>query len=433
MGRSSYDDQHVTEVDQLLPSDDNPSPVRKRRKPGVGTILTVSTFATLAVVYAILSPRVIDKADKHSMRRSKAQKFSPDRQLDKLQHMTDKALKSMTDLPKEYRPSHEGGKRRTKLDKLSGLLGVEDDEDDDVGSSFHCTSQLLIMRHCDKDVNVSVNGKTRTTDNRDIHGNGHCSAKGERRSKYIASLFVDPDEYENLKLNGAGSGRVPAAVPMVSSPLASGNSTDAPDAADAMPQFPAPLRIYALSAERPKRDPTRKFHSNYREIETITPVASKFAIAVDDDYGVNDEGDLARRYFSDLSDRVAGDVDWVLSAGEDVGSRGDDSPLGSQLCNGGLTLVNWKHSQIPVLAKALGCGRDEGCPKRYHGHDFDSMWLLTYRYSLRLPGSSLLDDDENGISSRKLRRQSKLRQQTPYYNGEWFLSAQVVREGFEVE
>ena len=74
-----------------------------------------------------------------------------------------------------------------------------------------------------------------------------------------------------------------------------------------------------------------------------------------------------------------------------------------------------------MLAKALGCGRVEGCPKKYHGHDFDSMWLLTYRYSLWLPS----DDDVEGISSRKVRKK------TPFYNGKWLLSAQVVREGFE--
>ena len=208
MGRPSCDDQHATEVDRLLPSDGNPSPVRKRRKPGVGAILTISTTAALAVVYAVLSPRVIDK---HSMRLrlSKAKKFSSDRQLDKLQHMTDKALESTTDLPKDYRPSHQG---HTKLKEVSALL---DDGVDD-GSSFNCTSQVLIMRHCDKEVNAKVNGKTRKIDRRDIFGQRHCSAKGKRRSEYIATLFVEPEEYDNLK---AGSGRGPAAVPMLSSPM----------------------------------------------------------------------------------------------------------------------------------------------------------------------------------------------------------------------
>ena len=55
-----------------------------------------------------------------------------------------------------------------------------------------------------------------------------------------------------------------------------------------------------------------------------------------------------------------------------------------------MTVVNWKHSQIPILARALGCGKNEGCPKRYKGRDFDTMWLLTFQYSL------LLDDDEDG-------------------------------------
>ena len=324
MGRPSCDDQHATEVDRLLPSDGNPSPVRKRRKPGVGAILTISTTAALAVVYAVLSPRVIDK---HSMRLrlSKAKKFSSDRQLDKLQHMTDKALESTTDLPKDYRPSHQG---HTKLKEVSALL---DDGVDD-GSSFNCTSQVLIMRHCDKEVNAKVNGKTRKIDRRDIFGQRHCSAKGKRRSEYIATLFVEPEEYDNLK---AGSGRGPAAVPMLSSPHAGGISGDA----DAKPQFPAPLRIYALAAERPNR---KNLHLNFREIETITPVASKFGIAVDAEYGVNDEGDLAERFFSDLSDRVAGGVDRVLSArvsGGSASATGTDSPMGSQLCNGGLTLV----------------------------------------------------------------------------------------------
>jgi hypothetical protein len=39
---------------------------------------------------------------------------------------------------------------------------------------------------------------------------------------------------------------------------------------------------------------------------------------------------------------------------------------------------------MPHLAHALGCGSHEGCPRKYNGKDFDTMWLITYEYTLHL-------------------------------------------------
>jgi hypothetical protein len=34
------------------------------------------------------------------------------------------------------------------------------------------------------------------------------------------------------------------------------------------------------------------------------------------------------------------------------------------------------------LAKAFGCGKRQGCHKRWKGRDVNSMWLLTFHYSV---------------------------------------------------
>jgi len=60
---------------------------------------------------------------------------------------------------------------------------------------YQCSSHLLIMRHCEKQVEISIHGEISSTDKRDFFGDRHCNARGKERSAYIATLFEDPEDY----------------------------------------------------------------------------------------------------------------------------------------------------------------------------------------------------------------------------------------------
>ncbi len=88
------------------------------------------------------------------------------------------------------------------------------------------------------------------------------------------------------------------------------------------------------------------------------------------------------------------------------------------ICNNGMVLVNWKHSRIPSLSAALGCGKEEGCPKKYHSKDFDTVWLLTFEY-------------EMGSGSTHTHSRHHLKNSPISVEGGWKVSAQLVNEGFD--
>jgi hypothetical protein len=299
----------------------------------------------------------------------------------------------------------------------------------------------MIMRHCDKEVEVKVHGKKRTMDTVDGHGRRHCSPKGRERSEYIATLFVDPDDYQDL-VEKSGLQRevedgIPP-VPMIKSSL-SGNH----HAAKEKPQFPTPDKLYALAKERQmdERKPS-KGHENWREIETITPLSKKFHLDVDDRFGVGDEGELASDFFESLSQSVTESVGKMMLTSSANSTEQESARERYNLCDDGMAVVNWKHSRIPTLAQALGCGKNEGCPAKYKGSDFDTMWLLTFQYSLELEGlkdaadldvrSSFLSLESLSKSSwgnhRALRHRSK---EIKHSGGRWKVSAELVNEGFD--
>ena len=293
----------------------------------------------------------------------------------------------------------------------------------------------MIMRHCDKEVKVRVHGKNVKMDTQDKHGDRHCSPKGKERSQYISSLFVDPDDYEQLVEDNAkevNDGIPP--VPMIKSSLSKVSSA----AAKKKPQFPTPHHLYALSSTRPKGKSTRRIkdHENFREIETITPLSKKFHLDVDDRFGVNEEGDLASDFFENLSKSVTENIGLQM-----MSQKASDSPSGgseiAQLCNNGMTVVNWKHSRIPILANALGCGKNEGCPKKYKGSDFDTMWLLTFQYSMLLDdGVEDLDVDASLLSLESLSKSSgsgtlRHHKKKEHGGGHWKITAELVNEGFD--
>jgi len=293
--------------------------------------------------------------------------------------------------------------------------------------TLHCTSQVMIMRHCDKAVKVTRHGKKHTTDKRDKFGDRHCSAKGKKRSKYIATLFVDPKDYQELvEDNGKEVAEGIPPVPMIKSGLSKVSSA----AARKKPQFPSPLKLYALSSERPKD------HENFREIETITPLSNKFHLDVDERFGISEEGDLASDFFEHLSKSVTENVDMMMRTSNPTDSSGVEAEL--NLCNNGMTVVNWKHSRIPILARALGCGKNQGCPKKYKGHDFDTVWLLTFQYSLSLGDINELDVDSSLLALESLSKSAQVslrhhkKKAHSRSNGNWKITAELVNEGFEV-
>ena len=258
----------------------------------------------------------------------------PKAQRAKLQLSTEHALLSILPndtLARIYRQSsssssHPMGKLHEITDPShGGRHGGGGGDDDDRDGMFRCTSQVMIMRHCDKEVEVHVRGHDVTTDEHDSRGNRHCSATGRARSEYIATLFVDRDEYQKLvgdeKRNEIGG--VPP-VPMVKSTLKSVSKF----ASSKKPQFPTPLKLYALAVERDGRSSGKgggkKIHKNYREIETITPLSRKFHLGVDERFGVGDEADLASDYFGGLGKSVTEKYRGRMMDGLEGGGWGDN-------------------------------------------------------------------------------------------------------------
>lgn len=221
--------------------------------------------------------------------------INPVRQQSLLNSITQSSLESTLNIPLL------GSSHRHEYGKLNFITGKDVSPD-----VYHCSTNLMIMRHCDKGVKVHKHGHTKIIDPKDHHGAKHCNAKGMARSKYISSLFVEPEKYEQLinenasrlgrPSGGAGAASIPLPVPMVSSSLR-GDKALGNRPAKSKPQFPAPSKLYALSAGR-------NGHSNLREIETITPLAKRFDLDIDSQYGLREEKDLAEDYFAMLSESV---------------------------------------------------------------------------------------------------------------------------------
>lgn len=214
----------------------------------------------------------------------------PNKQISKLNELTNSVLAPILESPLPLL----GRPKQGKMNLLT---------DQDINPKiYHCTSTLMIMRHCDKGVTIKSHGREYRVDSEDDDGDRHCNAKGKARSAYIASLFVDPKKYEHLIENlGRPKSSLPP-VPMVASSLKR-IANNRP--ARKKPQFPAPMKLYALNDSRGR-------HKNYREVETITPLADKFHLDVDERFGVYEEGNLALDYFEKLSESVLSNVQQLM-------------------------------------------------------------------------------------------------------------------------
>ena len=353
---NSVDDNSgsAAEIDQLLPVNErktysvvNNSSRRERcRRIIVASFASFIIVAFFSILYSELnnhSPISFNKQDRS---------YKPSKQILVLDNMTTSKINAEL--------SKKRMKNWTALQHTQKHKSV-------------CTSQLMIMRHCEKD--SEVKGPNR-----------HCSVKGKKRSEYIATLFAEDLAHED----------------------------------EAAPSFPIPTHLYALSKERYKH----KYldHNNLREIETLTPTAKKFGLTIDKRYGVCDEGDLALSYFDTLSKNVAKNL-WTLTTMDEAEAPATNKS--STVCNNDLVVVNWKHSRIPKLAQALACGEKEGCPDKYHKNDFDTVWMLTFEYTVVVESG-----DNDALSKSNSNRDLKKTSSSVIIEGDWKVSAELVKENF---
>jgi len=196
-----------------------------------------------------------------------------------------------------------------------------------------CESTLMILRHCEK------YGPEVITDG----GDQHCSYIGHERAHFLPSLFGD-----------AG--------------------------------WPVPSVLYALGVDR-------GHHLNFREVETLRPLANKYGLTIDAKFSNND--DLIEAYTT------------MLSSGE--------------LC-GKLVVVSWKHEMIGDLAGRLGC---PGCtPKEYDAYEFDEVWQLKYVFDTKGTRVYKLNTDEDGEEEVATRRMLKKQKRDKHWSVYFTRSAQ---------
>jgi hypothetical protein len=128
-----------------------------------------------------------------------------------------------------------------------------------------CEATVMLVRHCEKSDRKA-----------------NCDYVGFERSVYLATLFGNHEE-----------------------------------------RWPSPSYIYALHPGH-RSNPKKR---NFREIQTVLPVAEKFGLDVDANYTIEDKSGLARAIMSKMND--------------------------GNMC-GKVILISWKHSDLPPLARKLG-------------------------------------------------------------------------------
>ncbi len=158
--------------------------------------------------------------------------------------------------------------------------------------------------------------------------------------------------------------------------------------AEAEARWPAPSYLFALApGER-----HNKHVNNYREVETLQPLSDKIGVPIDSSFGMDNKKDFSDHIFS------------LLRSGK--------------MC-GKVALISWKHQDIPHLARSLGCGPADGCPKTWaSSNDFDSTWQILYSYHKQLYPSFAIEEKKNSHKSWG---------QHP----RWWISGHVQKEGFD--
>lgn len=114
-------------------------------------------------------------------------------------------------------------------------------------------------------------------------------------------------------------------------------------------RWPYPSAIFVENPGR-RRNPNRL---NFREVETVGPLAQRSNVTVDDYYSNDNVRDL---------------------------TKGMLGAIQSGLWCGKVVVIVWKHSSIAHIGRLLGCGPMQGCPLDYHGKSFDQVWQLKFVY-----------------------------------------------------
>ena len=153
-------------------------------------------------------------------------------------------------------------------------------------------------------------------------------------------------------------------------------------------RWPAPSYLFALApGER-----HNTYVNNWREVETIQPLSDKIGVPIYTSFGMDHKKDFAKHLFQ------------MLRSGE--------------MC-GKVALVSWKHEDIPHLARSLGCGPDDGCPKSWASdNDFDSTWQVLYSYHKQMYPNFAIEVKKN---------KHKVWGQHP----QWWISGHIQKEGFD--
>ena len=199
-----------------------------------------------------------------------------------------------------------------------------------------CDATILIVRHCEEG-----------------HSSEHCGLIGFQRAEYFATLF------------GEGA------------------------------KWPKPSYLIGMAIGERAHNPYKK---NWREIETIQPLADKFGMEIDVSIGFPEKQDLTNMLFA------------RLRAG--------------QLC-GKLTVISWKHSDMPHFATSMGCTPDDGCPLKFGHFEYDELWQIKYHYEMQKYAPYVLDDfSEYGMEKRA---------RHPWFGicPKWTVSGTVLKEAFD--
>jgi hypothetical protein len=182
----------------------------------------------------------------------------------------------------------------------------------------HCQLTVLLLRHCDDHGLFAKDDRE--------SGDKHCSHLGFERTRFLPTLFGT--------------------------------------------RWPRPQALYALVP------PPRNHGINYRQIETLLPLADQEDLPI---HVVREPQQMASAIFERLLD---------------ISSTPNDSR-----CHNSVTVVAWKHAFIPNVAAALGCGPDQGCPDAYPDDSFDLVWELQYVLAPKEPKDEIMDTLKESKSS----------------------------------
>jgi len=246
-----------------------------------------------------------------------------------------------------------------------------------------CEATILIVPPCEQELLYT-----------NKYFNGHCNYVGFERAQYLSTLFGDivlttdrrrrslqaetnADDQNNKGGNDASDSSI--AVPKDMSAHDFAETAEVAEEAAVVEsayilntylpiKWPTPSFIYALS---PFQRSTNDKIQNYRELETLSPLAKKYSLEINNNY-VEKEADM---------EKLSSELFEKLNSGE--------------MC-GNTAIIAWSQEFIPQLAQKLGCGPLQGCPLTYDAMEHDDVWSLKYAYEPKILNLIKGEDYKNG-------------------------------------